>query len=87
MRLKNIATFNPWVVSADPQVQHLQAAAPITHPKLGEIQLVNQVVNLTRTPASMATASPELRAHTDEVLAELGYSDTHIAELRSRKVI
>lgn len=72
---------------ADPQVQHLQAAAPVTHPKFGEIRLVNQAVSLTRTPASMATASPELGAHTDEVLAELGYSNTHIAELRARKVI
>ena len=57
-------------VFADPQVQHLQAATPVAHPKLGEIRLVNQAVKLTRTPASMASAAPELGAHTDEVLAE-----------------
>src|SRR3990172_471694 len=27
---------------ADPQVQHIKGAAPVVHPKLGEIRLVNQ---------------------------------------------
>jgi len=31
--------------------------------------------------------SPELGAHTDEVLAEAGFSDEEIAGLRLRKVV
>jgi crotonobetainyl-CoA:carnitine CoA-transferase CaiB-like acyl-CoA transferase len=74
-------------VFADPQVQHLGAAAAVKHPTLGEIRIVNQVVKLSRTPASIAHATPELGAHTDEVLAELGYTAEDLAGLRERRVV
>jgi formyl-CoA transferase len=74
-------------VFADPQVRHLEAAAAVRHPKLGETRIVNQVVKLSRTPASMARATPELSEHTEEILAELGYDAPQIAELRSRKIV
>ena len=74
-------------VFADPQVKHIGAAATVKHPTLGEIKVVNNAVGLSRTPATMATATPELGQHTDEVLSELGYSSADIAALRSRKVI
>jgi formyl-CoA transferase len=74
-------------VFADPQVQHLQAAAKVKHPVLGEIRVVNQAVGLSRTPATMASATPEIGQHTDEVLAEVGYSAAEIAALRNNKVI
>ena len=74
-------------VFADPQVQHLRAAATVKHPALGEIRLVNQAVGLSRTPATMVSATPEIGQHTDEVLAEAGYSGAEIARLRDNKVI
>jgi formyl-CoA transferase len=74
-------------VFADPQVQHLGAAAPVDHPVLGTIRLVNQAVTLSRTPATMAAATPELGEHTDEVLAEIGYAAADIAGLRERGVV
>ena len=72
---------------ADPQVQHLQAAAEVNHPRLGKYRIVNQAVKLSRTPATMKTASPDLGQHTDEVLRELGYADKDIARMRGQKVI
>ena len=72
---------------ADPQVQHLQAAAEVDHPRLGKYKIVNQAVKLSRTPAALKTASPDLGQHTDEVLRELGYGDKDIARMREQKVI
>jgi crotonobetainyl-CoA:carnitine CoA-transferase CaiB-like acyl-CoA transferase len=74
-------------VFSDPQVEHLEAAAGVHHPRLGEFRIVNQAVKLTRTPASMACASPELGEHTDEILQEVGYSAAELAGLRKDKVI
>ena len=74
-------------VFADAQVQHLQCAAKLKHPALGDIRVVNQAVGLSRTPATMASATPEIGQHTDEILAEAGYSVAEIAALRENKVI
>jgi len=74
-------------VFADPQVQHLQAAAKVKHPLLGELRLINQAVGLSRTPATMVSATPEIGQHTDEVLAQAGYSAAEIAGLRNQKII
>jgi formyl-CoA transferase len=74
-------------VFADPQVRHLGAAAPVQHPALGEIRLVNQAVTLSRTPASMARATPEHGEHTAEILGEIGYSETQIADLKTRGIV
>ena len=74
-------------VFADPQVRHLGAAAAVKHPTLGEIRIVNQVVKLSRTPAAIVQATPELGEHTDEILAELGFSAADLAGLRERSVI
>ncbi len=74
-------------VFADPQVQHLGAAVSVKSAKLGEIRIVNQAVGLSRTPARIATAPPEIGEHTAEVLAELGYSEAAIETLRRKKVV
>ncbi len=74
-------------VFADPQVKHIGAAATVRHPQLGDIRIINQAVTLTRTPASMARATPELGEHTDEVLADLGYTAAQIDALRANKAV
>ena len=74
-------------VFADPQVKHIGAAAPVQHQTLGAIKVVNQAVGLSRTPATMARATPDHGEHTTEILREIGYDDARIADLRARKVI
>ncbi len=73
---------------ADPQVQHLEMARPIDHPKLGPLKAVGQAINLTRTPEpEKLRPTPGLGEHTDEILHGLGYSDAKIADLRARGVV
>jgi formyl-CoA transferase len=74
-------------VFADPQVQHLGMAATVEHPKLGPIKIVGQPIKLSRTPASVHTATAELGEHTDVVLGELGYGAADIAGLREKGIV
>jgi formyl-CoA transferase len=74
-------------VFADPQVRHLGAAVEVEHPRLGRVRILNQAVKLSRTPAVVKTATPEIGQHTQEILRELEFSDAQIAALRSQGVV
>jgi crotonobetainyl-CoA:carnitine CoA-transferase CaiB-like acyl-CoA transferase len=74
-------------VFADPQVQHLGMAAAVEHATLGNVEVVNQPVKLSRTPSHMVHPTPEKGEHTDEVLREYGYDDKTIAGFRARKIV
>jgi crotonobetainyl-CoA:carnitine CoA-transferase CaiB-like acyl-CoA transferase len=70
-------------VFSDPQVEHLGIAEPVLHPVLGPIRLVGEPVALSRTPSRVDTPTPEAGEHTDEILGELGFGESDIAQLRS----
>ncbi|MDP6474871.1 MAG: CoA transferase [Alphaproteobacteria bacterium] len=71
----------------DPQVKHLGMAAPVEHPSLGAIEIVNQAASLSRTPFRIHSPTPELGQHSDEILDELGISAAEISGLRERGVV
>ena len=73
-------------VYEDQQVRHLKLATPVTHPALGELQVQRPAVTLSRTPASVRSAAPDLGADNNEVLTELGYSAAEIERLRAEQV-
>jgi crotonobetainyl-CoA:carnitine CoA-transferase CaiB-like acyl-CoA transferase len=74
-------------VFADPQVVHLQAAVGVDHPRLGKFRILNQAARLSRTPAAVVSSTPDVGQHTDEVLAELGYSAPEIAALHAKGIV
>jgi len=79
-------------VFADPQVQHLAMTSAVQHPELGRLEILRNAVRMTSGtgatgPSTVRTASPDMGAHTDEVLAELGYSPADVDALRSDAVI
>jgi formyl-CoA transferase len=74
-------------VFADAQVQHLGMAVPMRHPTRADAAVVNQAVTLSRTPSRINRGTPELGAHTREVLTGLGYDAAAIGDLERRGVI
>jgi len=69
------------------QIRHLKMAVPVKHPALGELFVQAPPVTLSRTPGGVRTPAPDTGEHTDQILAELGYSPADITSLRSDKVI
>ena len=74
-------------VFADPQVKHLGMTRTVPHPVLGDVEVIGQPIELSRTPWTIHSATPEAGEHTDPILTELGYSTAEIAKLRHGKVI
>ncbi len=73
---------------AEPQVKHLGIARGIKHPKLGDIKVVGNPINLTASPQpKKLKPTPELSQHTNAVLKGLGYSPKKIKELRTAGAI
>src|SRR5476649_1370840 len=72
---------------ADPQVKHLKMAHPVKSPKFGDIEVIGQAINMSRTPFVMRSATAEQGEHTQEVLEEFGYDAAAVADFRKRGVI
>ena len=71
-------------VYADPQVKYLGMAAPV---KKTNVSMARQPMSLSRTPSKLVARPPELGEHTDEVLAEFGFSAKEIAALRAANAV
>ncbi len=72
---------------ADPQVEALRIKRSVTHPRLGELDLVAQPCQITGFDRDIRTATPDLGEHNDEILGSLGYSAEEIEKLRAKRVI
>ena len=67
----------------EPQVKHLGILKKVVSPHLGEQVLMGQPVTLSRTPSTIARATPRRGEHSDEVLAEIGYSHEDRARMKA----
>jgi len=72
---------------ADPQVKHLGIAKSVPHPTRGAITVVGQPFQMSRAEPGMQSGTPGLGEHTNAVLAEIGYDESAIGDLRKRGVI
>ena len=72
---------------SSPQATTLGMRVPLEHPSLGQVDQVGLPFELASTPASIRTPPPLLGEHTDELLAEAGYSPAEAQRLRSAGVV
>jgi len=74
-------------VFADPHVKARAMAVEVNHPTAGQTRVLGVPVKLSTTPGAVRRPAPTLGQHTDEILGELGYDTTAIADLHARKVV
>lgn len=71
----------------DPQVKHLGMAQPVSHPEIGDIELVAQPFTLSGHSNALRSATPARGEDTDTVLADLGYSPKEIETMRQTHIV
>ena len=70
---------------ADPQVQAREMVVEMAHPTAEKIKLVGSPLKLSRTPVEMKRHPPLYGEHTDQVLANLGYTSEEIEEMQKNQ--
>jgi formyl-CoA transferase len=74
-------------VFADPQVEHLGIAAPVSNARRGSFKLVASPLNMEGVPKGIRSPTPEAGQHTEEILRSLGYTDADMQTMRKNGVI
>jgi len=69
-------------VFTDPQVLHRKMLIEVEHPTEGKIKQVGIAIKLSDTPGEIKSPPSMLGEHTEEILAEIGYTRQGIDELR-----
>jgi len=79
--------YNYKQVFDDPHTRAREMVVEMEHPVEGTVRGLGIPVKLSETPGEIRSPAPLLGQHTEETLAELGYSRAEIADLRERIVI
>jgi formyl-CoA transferase len=74
-------------VFADPQVQHLGIASPVSHERKGKFHLVGSAINMEGVTKGIRSPTADAGQHTDEILRGVGYSAAEIDSMRANGVI
>lgn len=59
----------------------------VIHPSIGEVPLVGSPLNFSRTPIEITQHPPLAGEHSEEILAELGFEQEEIVDLRNQNII
>ena len=66
-----------------PHVAAMEIVEEYDHPKAGRLRQSRAAARFSATPPAIRRGAPGLGEHTDEVLGEIGYSASEIADLRA----
>jgi crotonobetainyl-CoA:carnitine CoA-transferase CaiB-like acyl-CoA transferase len=70
-----------------PQVAAREMVVEVEHPVAGTLKMLGSPLKLSAQPTSIRRPPPVLGEHTDEILAEAGYTAAQVAELREAGVV
>ncbi|MFY0690459.1 MAG: CoA transferase [Paracoccaceae bacterium] len=71
----------------NPQVHHLGLAQPVKSQERGDTHVVGQPILMSRTPSHIASPPPLAGQHSADILKEIGYSESDIANLKAQGAI
>ncbi len=74
-------------IAADEQLVALGTVVSLEVEGRGTVKVVRSPLHMSATPVSERLSPPAMGAHTDEILARVGYDDREIAELHSRGLV
>ncbi|MEE3000658.1 MAG: CaiB/BaiF CoA-transferase family protein [Pseudomonadota bacterium] len=74
-------------VFENPQVKHLGIAQKVNSTERGDIELVGQPIDMSRTPSSLSLPPPTCGQHNEEILGRLGFSESEISSFREAEII
>ena len=90
-KLTNVIPYSPYQnfleVINDPQARINDVFVPSEHPTHGTIEVIDNPIRLSETPATIRTPAPEFGQNTEEVLLENGYSWDDIQKFKNEGVI
>jgi crotonobetainyl-CoA:carnitine CoA-transferase CaiB-like acyl-CoA transferase len=65
----------------DPQVKAAEIVATVDHPNIGPLKVIRTPICLSETPPTIRRPCPRVGEHNQEIMRELGYNDSRIAQL------
>jgi len=71
----------------DPLSRELGLVTAIEQPTYGLVEQTGIFWNMGDTPIEITRACPDVGQHTDEILRQLGFSDSEIADFREKKIV
>lgn len=80
--------LSPQEVLGDPHIAAKELFQAVDYPGLAEpAPIMTTPVELSDTPGQIRHRAPTLGEHTDQIMADLGYSAVEIAQLKAKRVI
>jgi formyl-CoA transferase len=73
-------------IAYEPSLRNTGTVVELDHPTRGKYLTVGNPIKMSDSPTDV-TRSPLLGEHTDEVLAQLGFSDNEVAGLRAEGAV
>ena len=88
VRLPAGPILSPQEVLEDPHIAAKGLFQPLEYPGLSApAPVMRTPVELSETPGEIRSRAPTLAEHTDEIMKELGYSESDIQELKENRII